>query len=125
MLGAMTKRRRMLGLVAVAAVGLLPLATWWTLSRPDAWTIVSSGRIVEGMTDAEVDAILGPALVVYYPEDYGLPGPKLHCIKTWDVRYGVSVDFDAAGRVMDTFCASEKAPWYSEIWGRIQQRFGW
>jgi hypothetical protein len=128
MLGAMRKHRRTLLVALAAAVGLVALApvlAALAFPRVDAWAIVTSGLIADGMTEAEVDAILGPALDVYYPEDYGGAVPKHYCVKTWDACNCVVVYFDAAGRVTGTGYSTERASRLDEIVWRIKQRFGW
>jgi hypothetical protein len=60
MLGTMTKRRRMLGLVAVVAMGLTGYAGWLVLTLPVCQlSLRGLDRIQPGMTQAEVEAILG------------------------------------------------------------------
>jgi hypothetical protein len=57
----MTKSKRMLGLAAVAAVtGLTALAGWWMVTPPPyRISLRDRDRIQPGMTQAEVEAILG------------------------------------------------------------------
>jgi hypothetical protein len=135
MLGAMRKRRRMLGLAAVAAVaGLMAFAGWRALTPPHQINRASFEQIREGMTLAEVEGILGvpPGR---YPADSGVRwthGVCLHPESSWGCRYEkwfagdvlVYVGFREDGTVgVKGF--SDVGDDARSIPERLRQRLGW
>jgi hypothetical protein len=118
------KHRRKL-LVALAAAAVAAGLVFLTFRRNDAGAMVSRGRIVEGMTEAEADGIQGPAPDISYPEDYGLPMPQVHCVKTWDACNAVADHFDADGRVLGVTYATDRSSWPDETSWRIKRWLGW
>src|SRR5262245_22452375 len=78
MLGAMTKRRRTLGLVAVAAVvGAAAIAVWWPIPPPHGINRDTYAQIHERMTRAEVEALTRvPEGAYMHAAGYSYVGPE-------------------------------------------------
>jgi hypothetical protein len=126
MLGAMTKGKRMLGLVGVAA-GLIAFVGWRAFAPPPPRINLDSfARIQPGMTQAEVEAILGVP-----PGDYAAAGsvrPTLGVNPNelpagarredwWAEEAAVAVWFGQDGRVVNATAASwtTDSPWLERV----------
>jgi hypothetical protein len=122
----MNKRRTLY--LAFVCAGFLVVGLFYTLSN-DLVTEANCRRVVAGMTQAEVDAILGrpdkPRIAVvrgrlhpYPTADYG---------RSWSGRSGqILVIFDADGKALGSHFLSESR-WEIGLraaWWRVRRTFG-
>lgn len=136
----MRKRKRLLilpGLLAAALFIGAGLQLFWDSSPPPRFTAALADRIHQGMTEAEVVAVLGMPAGDYHtteiylraPDDYrskvwikpeGLRGPDGITEKAWiSNEGGVTVEFDSEGRVCRSYWEGYWTPkpqsWFDSI----------